>query len=47
MRAAGYSGVNSLYRDTGGTWHALAYKGEADVELALDQSGRISEAAHQ
>ena len=47
IRAAGYSGINSLYRDTGGTWHALAYKGQADVELALDQSGRISEAAHQ
>ena len=47
MRAAGYSGVNSLYRDPAGTWHALAYKGPADVELALDQSGHISEAAHQ
>jgi hypothetical protein len=30
-----------------GTWHALAYKGPADVEVALDQSGHISEAAHQ
>ncbi len=47
MRAAGYSGVNSLYRDATGTWHALAYKGPADVEVALDQGGRISEAAHQ
>lgn len=47
MRAAGYGGVNSLYRDTAGTWHALAYKGPADVELALDRSGRITEAAHQ
>ena len=47
MQAAGYSGVNSLYRDTAGTWHALAYKGPADVELALDQGGHISEAAHQ
>ena len=47
MRAAGYSGVNSLYRDTAGTWHALAYKGPADVELALEQSARVNEAAHQ
>jgi len=47
IRGAGYSGVNSLVRDGNGTWHALAYKGPADVELALDQSGRISEAAHQ
>ena len=47
MRAAGYSGVNSLMRDPAGTWHALAYKGPADVELALDQGGHISEAAHQ
>jgi hypothetical protein len=47
MRAAGYSGVNSLYRDTAGTWHALAYKGPADVEVALDHGGHISEAAHQ
>ena len=47
MRAVGYTGVNSLYRDTAGTWHALAYKGPADVELALDLSGHISEAAHQ
>jgi hypothetical protein len=47
MRAAGYSGVNSLFRDGAGTWHALAYKGPADVELALDQSGHITEQAHQ
>ena len=47
MRGAGYSGVNSLYRDTAGTWHALAYKGPADVELALDPSGRVTESAHQ
>ena len=47
IRGAGYSGVNSLYRDAAGTWHALAYKGPADVELAFDQSGRISEAPHQ
>ena len=47
MRATGYSGVNSLYRDGAGTWHALAYKGPADVELALDQSGHITEQAHQ
>ena len=47
IRAAGYSGVNSLIRDSAGTWHALAYKGPADVELAFDQSGHISEAPHQ
>ncbi len=47
IRGAGYSGVNSLYRDAAGTWHGLAYKGQADVEVALDQSGRITEAAHQ
>ena len=47
MRAAGYSGVNSLMRDPNGTWHALAYKGPADVELALDAGGRITESAHQ
>ena len=47
IRGAGYSGVNSLYRDTAGTWHALAYKGPADVEVAFDQSGRITETAHQ
>ena len=47
IRGAGYSGVNSLYRDAAGTWHGLAYKGQADVEVALDQSGRITESAHQ
>ena len=47
IRGAGYSGVNSLERDANGTWHALAYKGPADVEVALDQSGRITETAHQ
>src|SRR5262245_57811749 len=46
IRGAGYTGVNSLYRDGAGTWHALAYKGEVDVEVALDQSGRITESAH-
>jgi len=47
IRGAGYSGVNSLMRDGNGTWHALAYKGPADVEVALDQSGRLTETAHQ
>lgn len=47
IRAAGYSGVNSLMRDSAGMWHALAYKGPADVEVALDQGGHITEAAHQ
>jgi hypothetical protein len=47
IRGAGYSGVNSLYRDAAGTWHALAYKGPADVEVAFDQSGHITEAAHR
>ncbi len=47
IQRAGYSGVNSLYRDAGGTWHALAYKGPADVEVAFDQSGHITEAPHQ
>ena len=46
MRAAGYSGVNSLMRDSAGTWHALAYKGPADVDLALDLGGHITETAH-
>jgi len=47
IRSAGYTGVNSLMRDTAGTWHALAYKGPADVEVALDQGGHITESAHQ
>ena len=47
IRSAGYSGVNSLMRDGAGTWHALAYKGPADVEVAFDQSGHITETAHQ
>jgi hypothetical protein len=47
IRSAGYSGVNSLFRDNTGTWHALAYKGQADVEVALDQTGHITESAHQ
>ncbi|MBL6613040.1 MAG: PepSY domain-containing protein [Reyranella sp.] len=47
IRGAGYTGVNSLERDANGTWHALAYKGPADVEVALDQSGHITETAHQ
>jgi len=47
IRSAGYSGVNSLYRDSAGTWHALAYKGPADVAVALDLSGHITESAHQ
>ena len=47
IRGAGYSGVNSLMRDENGTWHALAYKGPADVDVALDQGGRITETVHQ
>ena len=47
IRSAGYTGVNSLMRDAVGTWHALAYKGPADVEVALDRSGHITEAAQQ
>ena len=43
IRGAGYSGVNSLMRDTDGTWHARAYKGPADVLVAVDRSGHISE----
>ena len=44
IRAAGYTGVNSLERDTNGTWHALAYKGPADVLVAFDRGGHITEA---
>ena len=47
IRAAGYSGVNSLARDSNGTWHALAFKGPADVQVAYDQAGRITEGATQ
>ena len=43
IRGAGYSGVNSLMRDSDGTWHARAYKGPADVFVAVDRSGHISE----
>ena len=46
IRSAGYSGVNSLMRDTAGTWHALAYKGPADVEVAYDLAGHITETPH-
>jgi hypothetical protein len=45
IRGAGYSGVNSLMRDGDGTWHARAYKGPADVQVAVDRSGHISETA--
>ena len=47
IRGAGYSGVNSLMRDPDGTWHARAYKGEADVLVAVDRSGHISETAQR
>jgi hypothetical protein len=47
IRGAGYSGVNSLMRDSDGTWHARAYKGPADVLVAVDRSGRISETAER
>lgn len=47
IRGAGYTGVNSLERDASGTWHALAYKGPADVEIAFDQGGHITETVHQ
>lgn len=43
IRGAGYSGVNSLMRDADGTWHARAYKGPAEVFVAVDRSGHISE----
>ena len=43
IRGAGYTGVNSLFRDGDGTWHARAYKGPADVLVAVDRSGHISE----
>src|SRR5258707_10171482 len=43
IRGAGYSGVNSLMRDTNGTWHARAYKGPADVLVAVDRSGHLTE----
>lgn len=47
IRGAGYSGVNSLYRDGVGTWHALAYRGPADVDVTYDLGGHIAEAPHQ
>ena len=47
IRSAGYTGVNSLIRDGNGTWHALAFKGPADVQVAFDQSGRVTEGASQ
>jgi hypothetical protein len=47
IRGAGYSGVNSLVRDKEGTWYARAYKGPADVVLAVDRSGHISETKQQ
>jgi hypothetical protein len=43
IRGAGYSGVNSLIRDEDGTWHARAYKGRADVQVAYDRGGHITE----
>lgn len=46
IRAAGYTGVNSLVIDKEGVWHALAYKGSADVQLAFDRSGHITETTH-
>ncbi len=46
IRGAGYSGVSDLERDSDGTWHARAYKGPADVLVAVDHSGHITE-AHQ
>lgn len=46
IQAAGYSGVNSLFRDNAGVWHGLAYKGDADVAVALDQTGHVSETGH-
>jgi hypothetical protein len=47
IRGAGYSGVNSLVREEDGTWYARAYKGPADVIVAVDRSGHISESTHQ
>lgn len=46
IRAAGYTGVNSLERDSDGVWHARAYKGPANVLLAFDHAGHVSEAVH-
>ncbi|MGH6950094.1 MAG: hypothetical protein ACREUF_05835 [Solimonas sp.] len=46
MRAAGYTGVNSLERDSDGVWHARAYKGPADVLLAYDHAGHVTETVH-
>ena len=46
IRGAGYSGVNSLMRDSNGTWHARAYKGPADVLVAVDRGGHITEASN-
>lgn len=43
ISAAGYTGVNSLMRDGAGTWHALAYKGPADVAVSYDLGGHITE----
>ncbi|HYX04033.1 MAG TPA: hypothetical protein VE963_18205 [Reyranella sp.] len=43
IRGAGYSGVNSLERKSDGTWIARAYKGPADVLVAVDHSGHIRE----
>ena len=43
IRGAGYSGVNSLMRDSDGVWHARAYKGPADVLVAYDRAGHVTE----
>jgi hypothetical protein len=42
IRGAGYTAVNSLYREQDGSWHARAQKNNADVHVVVDRSGHVS-----
>jgi hypothetical protein len=42
IRSAGYMAVNSLYRESDGSWHARAQKNNVDVAVVVDRSGHVS-----
>ncbi len=42
IEADGYKGVNVLGKGGSGTWRAKAYRGQTEVRLTVDGTGRVS-----
>ena len=42
IRNSGFTAVNSLWRQSDGSWHARAQKNNVDVAVVVDRSSRVN-----